>query len=107
MQPVADLQFLQLAEKPVELAQRRGGLVAGVDAAIAVEPGGAGAFQDLRGERRDAALIALRRLVILVDQPLELGLRPVAAGAGQRRGQMIDDDRLRPPLGLACPRRDR
>ncbi len=78
------------------------GLLAGRDAAIAVDPGSAGALQDLGGERRDAPDIAARRLVILVDQPLDLGLRAIAAGAGQGRGQVIDDDGLRPPLRLAA-----
>ena len=77
-------------------------VLAGRDAAIAVDPGGRRALQDFGGERRDAPDIAARRLVILVDQPLDLGLRAVAAGAGQRRGQVIDDDGLRPPLRLAA-----
>ena len=46
------------------------------------------------------ARIAVRGLVIFVDQALELGHRPIAAGAGQRRGQMVDDHRLSAPLGL-------
>ena len=102
MQPVADLQFLQLAQKPVELLQRRRGLFSGCDAAIAVDPGRSRALQDFGGERRNPSDIALRRLVILVDQPLDLGLRTVAAGAGQGRGQVIDDDGLRPPFRLTA-----
>ena len=39
-------------------------------------------FEDRRGEDREAARIAERGLVILVDQPLELGHWPVAACAG-------------------------
>ncbi len=102
MQAVADLQFLQLAQEPVELLQRAGQILAGGDAAIAVDPGGAGALEDLGGERRDAARVAARGLIILVDQALQLGLRAVAAGARQGRGQMVDNDRLRAPLGLAA-----
>ncbi len=41
-----------------------------------------------------------RGLVVFVDQPFELGHRPVTAGAGQRRRQVVDDHRLSPPLGL-------
>ena len=102
VQPVADLQFLQLAEKPVEFLQRFGPVVVGRDAAIAVDAGGAGALQDIGGERGDAARIAARGLVIFVDQPLQLGRRAVAAGAGQRRGQVVDDHRLGAPLGLGA-----
>ncbi len=101
MEPVADLQFLQLAEEPVELFERARQILAGGDAAIPVDPGGAGALEDLGGERRDAARVAARGLVILVDQALQLGLRAIAAGPRQGRGQMVDDDRLRAPLGLA------
>ena len=41
-------------------------------------------------------------LVIFVDQALELGQHAVAAGAGQGRGQVIDDHRLGSPLGLGA-----
>ena len=43
-----------------------------------------------------------RRLVILVDQRLELGELAPALGPGQRRGQMIDDHRGGAPLGLGA-----
>ena len=100
VEPVADLEILQLAQKAVELAQGLRLILAGGDGAIAVDAGGAGALQDLGGERRDTARVTAQRVVIFVDQPLELGLRAIAAGAGQGRGQMVDDDGLRPPLGL-------
>src|SRR5437764_3535894 len=100
MQPIAYLQLFQLAEKAVELPQRRGGLITCGNAAITFYPGGAGLFEDRRGEDREAARIAERGLVILVDQPLELGHWPVAARAGQWRRQMVDYDRLSPPFGL-------
>ena len=70
-------------------------------------PGAAARSRISARERRDAARIAARGLVILVDQPLELGLRAVALGAGQRRGQMIDDHRRGAPLRLAALARDR
>ena len=46
MQPVADLQLLQLAQMIVELPQRRRDRLLGGDAAILVEPGGAGSASD-------------------------------------------------------------
>src|SRR5947207_9251439 len=45
MQPVADLQILQLAQKSVELLQCLGLIVTPADAAIAVDAGGARALQ--------------------------------------------------------------
>ena len=102
VQPVADLQFLELAQQAVELAQCRCRVLAGDDAAIAVEPGRPRLFEDRRREHRDAPRIAVGSLVIFVDQALELGHQAIAAGAGQRRGQMVDDHRLRAALGLAA-----
>ncbi len=100
VEPVADLQFLKLAQKPVEFAQRNGRFLADGDAAIAIEPGGAGLFEDRRRKHPDTPPIAKGGLVIFVDQPLQLRKETVTAGAGQRRRQMVDDDRLSPPLCL-------
>src|SRR5579883_3320167 len=102
VQSVADLQFLQLAQKSVELAQGGGVVVGSGDRAVAIEPGRAGTFEDRRAERCDPPRVGPARLVIFVDQMLEFGHWSVAAGAGQRRGQMIDDDRLRAPLCLCA-----
>src|SRR5205814_4220187 len=46
MQPIADLQILQLAQKSVELLQCLGLIVTPADAAIAVDAGGAAALQN-------------------------------------------------------------
>ena len=100
MQSIADLQILQLAQKAIELAQCLCFVLAVGDAAIAVDPGGARGCEDIAGERRHPARVAAQRVVIFVDQPFELGLHAIAAGAGQGRGQVVDDDRLRAPLGL-------
>src|SRR5438270_5235091 len=100
VEPVADLQFLQLAQKPVELAQGNGRSLAGGDAAIAVEPGGAGLFEDRRSKHSDAPCIAEGGLVIFVDQALQLREETIAPSTGQRRRQMIDDHSLSPPFRL-------
>ena len=71
VQPVADLQFLQLAQESVELAQCCRRFVVWRDAAIAIEAGGARLLQDCCGERSDAARIALCRFVIFIDQMFE------------------------------------
>src|ERR1700732_2349240 len=64
---ISYLQLFQLAEKPVELAQRGGGFIARGNTAITLEPGGAGLFEDRRGEHRESTGIAQRSLVILVN----------------------------------------
>src|SRR5205823_11638696 len=53
VEPIADLQILQLAQKAVELAQGLRLILADGDAAITIDTDGAGALQDLGGERRD------------------------------------------------------
>ena len=58
--------------------------------------------EDLVAQIGDAPRVDAGRLVIFVDQTLQLGQRPVGFGAGQRRRQMIDDHRGRAPLGLAA-----
>ena len=49
-----------------------------------------------------AARVEAGRLVILVDQRLQLGELAPALGPGQRRGQMVDDHRGGAPLGLGA-----
>ncbi len=67
------------ASSPVDCAQRRGSRAGACSIRRGIDTGG---------------------LVVLVHQRLEVAHRPVAFGAGQRRGQVIDDHRLRPALGL-------
>ena len=102
VEAVADLHLLDLAEITVELAERVVVAVGGRDAAILVEPDGGGKLQDARAQRRTAARIERGGVEELVHQPLQLFQRAMAAGARQRRRQMIDDHRGAPPLGLAA-----
>src|SRR3546814_16165985 len=102
VQAVADLQLLQLAEVIVELAERRLRIVGLGDAAVLVEAAGRRELEDLRAQHLQAARIEAGGVVILVDQALELGERAVDLSAGQRRRQVIDDDRLGTTLGLGA-----
>ena len=102
MEAVADLQLLELAQVIVELGQGRILAFAVADTAVAVEPDAAAQFEDRAREIAQAARVHAGRVVILVDELLELGERPVGLGARQGRGQMVDDHRLRAPLGLAA-----
>ena len=107
VQTVADLQFLQLAQMIVELAQSGIGMVAGVDADVPVEPEPGAQRQDLAAQVGHAPRVQPCGLVVLVDQALELGQRTVGLGAGQGRRQMVDDYRGRAPLRLRALARDR
>ena len=88
MQPIADLQLLQIAEMAVELAERRIGGFIGADPAILVEPAGGGEFQDLVAQQLAAPGIEPGRLVIFVDQPLQIA----QAGRSFRRGSAAASD---------------
>ena len=102
VETVANLHLLDFAEITIELAERVAAAVCGVYAAILVEPDGGGKLQDARAQGRAAARIDGSRVEELVHQPLQLLQRAVAAGAGQRRRQVIDDHCSSAPLGLAA-----
>ena len=102
MEPVADLHLLDFAEIAIELAERVVAAVGGLDAAILVEPGRRGKLQDARAQGWTPARIDRGGVEELVDQALQLLQRAVAAGAGERRGQMVDDHGRAAPLGLAA-----
>ena len=72
----------------------------GCDAAVPVEPDARDELEDLVPEDREAPRVHPRRLVVLVDEALEVGERTVGLGPGEGRGQVVDDDRLRAALGL-------
>ncbi len=57
-------------------------------------------FQDLRAQQLDAPGVDTGGLVILVDEGFQVFQRAIGLGAGQRRRQMIDDDRRGAPFGL-------
>ena len=91
VQPVADLHFLQFAQVIIELGERFIRRFLRVDPAIEIEPRRTRQFHDLVAEQVDPARINPGGLVIFVDQPLQIGERAIGFGAGQRRGQVIDD----------------
>ena len=107
VQAVADLQLLQLAQMIVELGERVVGAVVAADADVAVQPEALAQREDLVAQPGDAARIDAGRLVILVDQALELG----AAARRIRRGSAAASGGRRSPRRRAawpgCPRPDR
>ena len=100
MEAVPDLHLLELAEVGVELGQRLARVLAGDDAAVPVEPDARDELEDLVPKDREPPRVHPRRLVVFVDEALEVGERAVGLGAGKGRGQVVDDDRLRAPLRL-------
>ena len=48
----------------------------------------------------NAAWINPGGLIVFIHQRLQIAQRAIGFGAGKRRGQMVDDHRLRAPLGL-------
>ena len=61
-----------------------------------------GEIENLPAEQIQPARIDAGGLVIFVDQRFESAQRPIAFGAGQRRRQVVDDDRRRAALGLGA-----
>ena len=60
------------------------------------------ALQNIDAQALGAARVERQRLVVLVHLALQLLQRAVGFGARQRGHQVVDDDRLRAPLGLAA-----
>ena len=100
VQAVPDLHLLELAEIGVELGERLARFLAGGDAAVPVEPDARDELEDLVSEDREAPRVHPRRLVVLVDEALEVGKGTVGLRPGEGRGQVVDNDRLRAALGL-------
>ena len=102
MEAVADLQLLDLAQVIVDAREMLGGGIAGIDAEIAGEAQGLAALEDPLAEVGQAAGIECGRLVVLVDQGLELRELAPALGTGHGWGEVVDNDRSRTALGLGA-----
>jgi len=102
VQTVADLHFLEVAEIGVEFFERGLLRLVADNAGVLVEADIGDEVEDLSLEQFQPTWIAARGLVIFVDQRLQVLQRPVALGARQRWGQVVDDDRGCPALGLGA-----
>ena len=107
MQPIADLRLLELAQISVDRHQaarrprrRRARPTRDGSPSSRSRSAARAAVRISRRKQLRARRIERERLVVLVDQPLEIAQRAVALGARQRRHQVVDDHRLRPALGL-------
>ena len=99
VQPVADLQILDVAQIGVEPRQRLVLRRVARHAAFGQQPGRLGAVQDVPAQQRGAAAVEPVGGGVFVDQPFQFGGRAMAAGASQRRRQVADGDRAQPALG--------
>jgi hypothetical protein len=96
VEPVADLRFLEVAKpgvEPLQVLHARKPRVLG-------DPRRLGQRQGLGREVPGAAGVGGLGERQLVQQHLEVAQRPVALGPRERRGEVVEDDGLRPPLGL-------
>ena len=82
VEPVADLHLFQLAEIIVELGQRLIGRLIRGNPAIEIETGRPGQFENTVAKQFDAARIDACGLIVFVDQPFEIGQRPISLGTG-------------------------
>ena len=100
VQSAPDLGFLQFAEIVVDLSERLIVIVIGDHACIPVEAKVTAEIENFLPQDGKPPAVHTRRLIVLVDQRLQVPERAIALGAGQRRHQVIDDHRLGAPLGL-------
>ena len=100
VEPIADLRLFQLAEIGVELGQV--GVRVGTHADIAVKAGCGSKREDLFAQVLDAARIDAGGFVVFVHQAFEITQGPIGFSAGERRREVVENDRLCAPFGL-CP----
>ena len=103
MQPVPDLRVLDLAEPPVDVQQEvveLGVVRSVVEPEVVVEFRRLEQRPDLRTHRGKLRRVHRRDLRVLVEKLFEPGDVAVALGTRHRRDEVVDDRRVRAPLGL-------
>src|SRR5207237_1357884 len=98
VETIADLSFLEVAEKGVDAFERLG--LVRDEADVTVEPCVAREVEDAFAEARETTAVHAARGVVLIEQCLEVLERTVGLGAGERRHEMVDDGRAGTALGL-------
>ena len=98
MQTIADLQFLQFAEVIVDGRKRIVIVTAGPR--VTVETMAARQIENVAPQPVEAARVHPGGEVVFVHQRLKLLERAIGFGAGQRRGEVVDDHRADAALGL-------
>ena len=99
MQPVPDLQILDVAKIGIEPRQPVVLRHAGACAAFLEQAQRLRAVEDFTAQQGRAALVEAVGAGVFVDQPFQLQRRAVRPGGLQRRRQVADGDRAEPALG--------
>ena len=99
MQTVADLRLFQLTKIGIQLGQIALFILT-THAHIGIQARGRCQRQDLAAQMVNPARINARGLEIFIHQRLKIAQRPIGFGPCQRWCQVVDDHRLRAPLGL-------
>ena len=100
MQPVANLCLFQLAEIGIEFGQISGFMTLKTD--IFVQAAGGGEGENLASEVFNAPRIYSGSFIVFINQSFEVSQWAIGFRAGQGWGEVIDDHRLRAPLGLGA-----
>ena len=105
MQAVADLDVLDLAQPAVDVQDHvvervLFGLLG--QAQVVVHLGGPDQRPDLLADGGQLAGVQRGDVRVLVEQLLQTRNVAIGFGAGHRRDQVVDEHRVRPPLGLGA-----
>ena len=99
VQPIPDLQVLDITEISVETGELVLLARGAVGAAFGEQPGGPGAVENLLPKQRRAAAIEAVGGGVFIDEALELQRVVAVTCRLQRRREMADGDRAEPALG--------
>ena len=100
VQPIADLRLFQITQIGVQPGQA--GIIGAGHPGIGCQPAGLRQADNLGPQMRCAARVKSRCLVIFIHQRLKIAQRAIGFGAGQGRGQVVNNHRLRTAFRL-CP----
>ena len=100
MKPVANGEFLDVAKLGVELGDGVAGLIVPRHAAILCEARTPSPVDDLFLKQSRAALVDAVGLCVFLQQSFKLGHAAMQPSLRERRRQMPDRDRAKPPLRL-------
>ena len=78
------------------------GVRLGFGVQVVVQLRGRDQFPDLRAQHRQLVRVERLHGRVLVQQLFQFGQVAVGVGAGHRRDQVVDDDRVAAPLGLGA-----
>jgi hypothetical protein len=102
MQAIADLRFFEVAQVRVDRLQELFVVASAAWSELAIQLSGPRSLQDLAPQHPGARRVEHQRLIIFIDQALQIAQGAVVFGARQRRHEVTDQHRLRAPLRLCA-----